>query len=264
MPPLSLPRQLARTRRFSLGTPGGFTVSPDGGTVYFVRSRAGDDPVNCLWSIDLETGTEHLLADPVELLAGAAEELSDEEKTRRERARVRAAGIVTFAADSGCELLAFALSGQLWIVHAGGAPRRLPAQEPVIDPRPDPTGRRIAYVAGGALRVIEADGTGDRPVAEPDADDVTFGLPEHVASESMYRFRGYWWAPDGDRLLAARVDNAPVQRWYLADPPDPARPPVAFAYPAAGTAERRGHPLDLRASTASGPGSTGTAPRSST
>ncbi|MEU9383697.1 IclR family transcriptional regulator [Streptomyces sp. NPDC048279] len=57
-------RQLARTRRFTLGAPARFTVAPDGARVLFLRSRAGDDPVGCLWSLDPASGAEHLLADP--------------------------------------------------------------------------------------------------------------------------------------------------------------------------------------------------------
>ena len=140
-----------------------------------------------------------MLADPVRLLAGAAEELQAEERPRRERAREQSAGIVAYAADNAGELLAFALSGQLWTVRpADAAVRRLPAAEPVVDPRPDPTGRRIAYACRGAVRVIEADGSADRVVAGPDAGtgpDVSFGLAEHVAAEEMGRDRGYWWAP---------------------------------------------------------------------
>ncbi|MBB6346163.1 prolyl oligopeptidase family serine peptidase [Nonomuraea muscovyensis] len=232
----SLPRQLARTRRFTLGAPGAFTLSPDGATVFFLRSRAGDDPVSCLWSLDLATGRERLLADPLTLLAGVEEELSPEERTRRLRAGELSSGIVGYAADSACELLAFTLSGRLWTVRpADGAVRCVPAAEPVLDPRPDPTGRRIAYVSAGALRVVTADGGVDAVLAAPDGPEVTFGLAEHVAAESMGRHRGYWWAPDGRRLLVARVDTAPVLRWHLADPSDPARPPVSFPYPAAGT-----------------------------
>ena len=108
----TLPRQLARTRRFSLGHPVRATVSPDGGTVFFLRSRAGDDPVCCLWAVDRATGAERLLADPVRLLAGSAEQLPAEERTRRERAREMSGGIVGYAADDACGLLAFALSGQ--------------------------------------------------------------------------------------------------------------------------------------------------------
>ncbi len=94
----------------------------------------------------------------------------------------------------------------------------------------------MAYVTGGALYVTElADGT-SRLLAAPEHDEVTYGLAEHVAAESMYRYRGYWWAPDGRQLLAARVDNSPVRRWWICDPADPEQPPRAVRYPAAGTA----------------------------
>src|SRR3546814_18105079 len=52
----------------------------------------------------------------------------------------------------------------------------------------------------------------------------------------MDRDRGYWWSPDGDALLVARVDEAPVPRWWIADPAQPSTPPSEVAYPAAGTA----------------------------
>lgn len=52
----------------------------------------------------------------------------------------------------------------------------------------------------------------------------------------MGRYRGYWWAPDGIQLLAARVDNSRVLRWWIADPASPQNPPRAIRYPAAGTA----------------------------
>ncbi|HEX8862660.1 MAG TPA: hypothetical protein VGC06_26935, partial [Actinomycetes bacterium] len=63
------PRQQARTRGFSLGQPRSFSVSADGGRVAFLRSLAGDDPVNRLWLLDLDAGAgERLVADPVALL----------------------------------------------------------------------------------------------------------------------------------------------------------------------------------------------------
>src|SRR5215468_6328691 len=237
MPTISLPRQLARTDWFTLGVPDHFTIAEDEVTVLFLRSRAGDDPVSCLWAVQAGSGTERLLADPATLLGGAAEQLPDAERVRRERERTYGEGIVGYATDEAARLVAFALSGGLWTVDvASGQVRRLPAKGAVVDPRPDPAGQRIAYVADGALRVIEADGTADRAVAEPDGPNVTFGLAEHVAAESMGRTRGYWWAPDGSRLLVARVDSAAVGLWYIADPADPGKPPQAVRYPAAGTA----------------------------
>ena len=67
MTTMSLPAQIARTRRFTLGVPGQFTVAPDGGEVLFLRTRAGDNPAGCLWALDLGSGTERLLVDPAEL-----------------------------------------------------------------------------------------------------------------------------------------------------------------------------------------------------
>ena len=67
---ISFPEQLVRTLRFTLGVPDQFTVALDGTVALFLRSHAGDDPVTCLWALDLDSGTERLLADPAELVAG--------------------------------------------------------------------------------------------------------------------------------------------------------------------------------------------------
>jgi dipeptidyl-peptidase-4 len=222
MTTISLPSQLVRTRRFTLGVPGQFTVALDGAAVLFLRSRAGDDPVTCLWALDLDSGTERLLADPAELLGhpGPA-----------------GTGIGAYATDSAAGLAAFALAGRLWTVDiAGGRTRRLPAAGPAADPRPDPAGRRIAYVCGGALRVIETDGTGDHAIAAPGEPDVTFGIAEHTGAASLGGYRGYWWAPDGVRLLVARVDSAAVELWHTAGPAGPGHAPRGARFPAAGTA----------------------------
>jgi dipeptidyl-peptidase 4 len=243
---ISFPRQQARTLSFTLGVPHAFSISPDGERIAFLRSRSGTDLGTCLWVRDTATGDERLVADPRELLAGGTEELSAEERARRERTRQAAAGVVAFATDDAMTLAAFTLSGRLFtagLAGDDGAPdgagpgvRALATPTPVLDPRPDPTGRHIAYVADGALRVIAANGGSDRALAVPEAGNVTYGLAEFVAAEEMFRTRGYWWSPDGQHLLVARVDTTPVARWYIADPANPDRAPLEVAYPAAGTA----------------------------
>ncbi|MFF9199311.1 alpha/beta fold hydrolase [Streptomyces sp. NPDC014779] len=248
---LSFPRQYARTQRFTLGAPRGFGIAPDGRRVVFLRSGSGTDRSHRLWVLDLDGPdgpVERLAADPEVLLGGAAEELSAEELARRERSREGSAGIVGYALDEAAELAAFALSGRLFAAELrAGTARELPVPGPVVDPRPSPDGRLVAYAAGGALRVTGADGTGDRALAEPEADGVGYGLAEFVASEEMGRSRGFWWAPDSDRLLVARVDETPVRRWWIADPAHPEREPQPIAYPAAGTpnAEVRLFVVDL-------------------
>lgn len=234
---MTFPRQHARTNRFSLGAPRAFTVAPDGGRVVFLRSRDGADRGNALWVRELPDGGEFPAADPEVLLDGAAEELPPEERARRERSREGSAGIVGYATDAAVELAAFALSGRLFTAELrAGTARELPAAGAVVDPRPSPDGRRVAYVTGGGLRTVDSDGTSERALATPESGTVTYGLAEFVAAEEMGRHRGYWWSPDSERLLVARADDAPVTRWWISDPANPDREPTEVAYPAAGTA----------------------------
>ncbi|MFI9052003.1 prolyl oligopeptidase family serine peptidase [Streptomyces sp. NPDC053427] len=230
----NFPRQFARTRRFSLGVPRQFTVSPDGRRVLFVRTGSGTDPVGRLWQY--EDGGERVLADPVLLVGAGPEAVPEEERLRRERARERSVGVVAYATDDAALLVAFALSGALWAVRTdGGAPFPVSAAGPVVDPRPSPDGRHIAYVSRGSLHVVGLDGT-DRQLARSERAEIGYGLAEYTAAESMGRSRGYWWAPDSRHLLVARVDTSPMERRYLSDPADPAKPPQVIRYPAAGTA----------------------------
>ncbi|MGW3655807.1 prolyl oligopeptidase family serine peptidase [Streptomyces sp. NPDC005151] len=236
---LSFPRQQARTQRFTLGAPRAFTVSPDGERVIFLRSASGTDRTNRLWVLDLADGStpkERVVADPEALLGGSAEKLSPQERARRERSREGSGGIVGYAVDSAAELAAFALSGKVYVAELrAGTARALPVPGPVLDPRPSPDGRHVAYVSKGALRVVGAEGDGDRALAEPEDAHISYGLAEFIAAEEMQRSRGFWWSPESDRLLVARVDDSAVKRWWIADPAHPDRKPAEVAYPAAGT-----------------------------
>ena len=111
----TFPRQQARTRRFSLGTPRSFEISADGNRIAFLRSKGGSDPVTCLWVLDLQAGphgTERLIVDPVAV--GAGNDEPEEERARRERSREQAGGVVAFATDAGFTMAAFAIAGEVY------------------------------------------------------------------------------------------------------------------------------------------------------
>ncbi|MFT4299626.1 MAG: prolyl oligopeptidase family serine peptidase [Aeromicrobium sp.] len=238
MSEVSYPRLSARTLRFSLGVPRNVTVSPDGATVRFIRTPDGTTRTGQLWEHDIATGTESVLVDPVALLGRAEEDLSAEERARRERSREGAAGLIGYDVDPTGRWAAFTVSGRLWATHLGTrATRELPAAGPVIDPRLDPTGRRVAYAAGRGLHVAELAGDAHRALIEAEAaETVCWGQAEFIAAEEMDRMRGFWWAPDGRSLLVERYDEAPVPLWHIASPEHPDRPAVEHRYPAAGTA----------------------------
>jgi dipeptidyl-peptidase-4 len=232
---MSYPQQSARTRRFSLGVPRAFQIARDGSYVAYLRTQSGTDPVTCLWTISTGDGTERLIADPRNLSIDEGN-LPSEERARRERAREQAGGITGYATDRAGALAAFALGGRLHTADLrSGEVTAQDTATPAFDPRPDPTGGRIAYIAGRTLRVVELPTGEDRALVQPESDQISYGLAEFIAAEEMGRMRGYWWAPDGQALLVARVDETPVERWHIADPANPDRPATEVAYPAAGT-----------------------------
>lgn len=238
---LTFPRQYARTQRFTLGAPRDFSISPDGKQILFARSRSGTDPVNCLYALDVETRAERLVADPLLLATGSDEDLPPEEQARRERARESSGGIVRYTTDKDQSKAVFDLGGHLYVCEVeSGAVAPLATAGLAVDPRIDPTGRRVAYVAGEALHVVGIDGSGENGAGKitlctPENENITYGLADFIAGEEMDRYEGYWWSPDGERLLVARVDSSPVQRIYITDPAHPERKPNEVAYPFAGT-----------------------------
>ena len=224
----------AATHGFKLGLPQQAVMTPDGRTVLYVRSGARDTALG-LFAFDVASGRERALAAPE--AAGAA--LSVEEKARRERARMTLSGITDFALSQDGKTILVSEAGRLGTVPlAGGAEKRL-AGDGWIAPELSPDGRFVAAVRGNDLHVVDLASGVDRPLTSGGSETLTHGLPEFVASEELDREDGAWWSPDGRTLLYEESDTSGVEPHWIADPGHPARAPVEFRYPAAGTANAR-------------------------
>jgi dipeptidyl-peptidase 4 len=235
---LPYPRLAARTQNFRLGAPRSFIVSRDGQRVVFVRSAGPADRVNRLFVLDLDTGVERLVADPLQILGGGQEDLSAAERARRERQRETTAGITTFSTDRDARWATFALSGSLHVVDLVQSADRitLDVPGPVVDPRMSPDAHHIAFSASGGIHAVTV-ATGEvRTLAEPESATVSYGIANFVAAEELARHRGHWWSPDSDAILVERVDNAPVKTWWIGDPSNPDATPTEHRYPQSGTA----------------------------
>lgn len=145
----------------------------------------------------------HLLGDRLRVL-----------DTATGRVRDIAGGVPDYACDPRATVAVYVSHGRILRVSLSGDPdpTDLGADEGE-QPRPDPTGRHVAYRAGQALYVIPEGACADpAAIAAPvllageenpsvhwgcvDADALGFG-----------RERGWWWAPDGTAILAARCDG---------------------------------------------------------
>src|SRR5262249_28370494 len=143
-------------------------------------------------------------------LAPKGKALSEAEKSRRERMRLRERGVVEYDWDEEGRRIVIPLDGDLYLFErSNGKIRRLtntPGDE--IDPKVSPHGRYVSYVRDQNLYVMDLSSGGERALTTEGKDTLSFGLAEFIAEEEMGRHTGYWWSPDETRLALARVDES--------------------------------------------------------
>jgi dipeptidyl-peptidase-4 len=191
------------------GAPHHIRVGGDGARVAFLRAAGPHDTAGALWVLDVATATERLVAEPSELRCPGPPE-----------------GITAFAVDAVARIAAFTYADRLFRADLlTGEVVDVATEVPVRDPRPDPAGTRIGYVTvtGGiaSLRVVGPDGD-DQLLAGEAGGPAHWGMPEPVAVSDFGRTRGWWWAPDGRCVLAARHDPGRL-------PPGAGAPPAGGA-----------------------------------
>jgi len=242
----------AETRGFMLGRPVRPKPTPDGKFVLFLRAQAKVAKLS-LFEFDVAAGKTRELLTPEQLLKGAEEHLSPEEKARRERQRVSVGGFTDFQVSPDGKRIIVSLSGKLYLVERETAKvQELPAGEGVlVDPKFSPDGRAVSYVRNQDVCITGLDDRHETAVTTGGTEKKTHGLAEFVAQEEMNRFTGYWWAPDGKSLAFEEADADGVETWYLADPVHPDQPAQPFYYPRPGKANVK---VRLGVAAATGPG----------
>ena len=196
--------------------PVGIAFSPDGRWLSFLWSPEHSLRRD-LFVLDLQTGERRAL-----LGAGGGvteENLSLEERLRRERARDLGQGVTSATwAEVGARLLVPRTDG-LHVLDGPDFHDRLavPLGEggPMLDPRLSPDGRQVAFVQDDEVCVADLGTGGVRQLtAGARGTGRTHGLAEFVAQEEMDRSHGFWWSPDGRRIAFTEVDEThiPVYR----------------------------------------------------
>lgn len=192
--------------------PRALSVAPDGRHVGWLQPRNSDQLRHDLWVEHLASGRRWMAADSLALAGAGAAAVSEAELMRRERARLASLrGIFEYHWAPNGESLLVALDGGLWLVPLDAPPVQIvPAASDALDGRLSPDGRHASFVQQQNLWVARLDGSGARPLTTAGGGDLSFGVAEFVAQEEMHRTSGQWWAPDGQRLAVARVDESGV------------------------------------------------------
>jgi dipeptidyl-peptidase-4 len=113
-------RDYAQTRGFMLGRPVRPAPTPDGKAVLFLRSEPRNAKLR-LYEFDVATGKTRQILTPEQVLKGAQEKLSPEEKARRERMRVSAGGFTNFHLSDDGKLILLSLAGKLYVIERATA-----------------------------------------------------------------------------------------------------------------------------------------------
>ncbi|KAG6412619.1 hypothetical protein SASPL_125302 [Salvia splendens] len=143
--------------------------------------------------------------------------LSAEEKLRRERLRERGLGVTRYewvkTSPRRKRLIVPLPAGiysqenndktQLLIPSASGSP--------VIDPHLSPDGTKLAYVRDNELHVSNLlYNVSKQLTVGADKNAITHGVAEFIAQEEMDRKNGYWWSLDSKCIAFTEVDSSEV------------------------------------------------------
>ena len=228
-------RTLAQTRSFQLGRPVRPLPTPDGKAMLFLRSQPRSAKLS-LFEFDVATGKTRELLTPEQVLKGAEEKLSPEEKAARERMRVSVGGFTHFQLSEDGSLILLSLSGKLYTVErVSNTVRELPTGKGfLLDPKFSPDGKKISYVRDHDVYVLDLASLKETRVTTEGTEKVPHGSAEFVAQEEMGRFTGYWWSPDSQQIAYQETNNQDVEIWRIADPMFPEAQPQPFFYPRPG------------------------------
>ncbi|GER00481.1 peptidase S9 [Iodidimonas gelatinilytica] len=216
----------------------GLKLAPDGSRVTFLKGKDRDFRILDLWEYHIPSGETRMLVDSDDILGGEEEELSEVEKARRERQRIRSSGIVEYHYSKDGKRLLFPLGGDLYVLEIGAdeAKRLTETDAFETDAKFSPKGNYVSFIRDQNLFVVDVETGTEIQLSSEGGDTILIGMAEFVAQEEMGRDTGYWWAPDESRIAFTRVDESPVKlvnRYELSG--DGGVTTIEQRYPFAGT-----------------------------
>ncbi len=191
----------------------GLEISPDGERVTFLKGKQSDYERLDLWEFHILSKTTRLLFDSDDLYSGE-EVLSDEEKARRERMRLRGSGIVSYKWSKDGKALLFPLAGDIYFYRIGDekAQKMVSTLQFETDVKFSPKATYISFIREQNIYIVNIKTGEETQLTFDGSGPIKYGMAEFVAQEEMGRMTGYWWSDDESKVAFTRVDESPVEK----------------------------------------------------
>lgn len=191
--------------------PNQLKISPDGKRVTFIQGKTNDYERYDLWQYEIDSGKTSILFDADDLHKGP-ENLSDEEKARRERQRINGSGILEYTWSKDGKSLLFPLGGDAYFysLDSGEVKRLLETEEFETDIKLSPQGNYISFIRNQNIFIKNIASGKEKRLTKDGGGAIKNGMAEFAAQEEMGRLTGYWWSPDESHIAYTRVDESPV------------------------------------------------------
>ena len=192
------------------------TISPDAESVTYLKSKSEGINNYDLWQYNIATNSHELLVDANKLLDESSlvstKQLSDEEKSRRERQRIDASGIIEYEFSNDGSALLFPLNGDVFYYHLPSKTAKRLTQTKTFetDIKFSPNGNFVSFIRQQNIFIVNIANGKERQLTKDGGGVIKNGMAEFVAQEEMGRMTGYWWSPDEKNIAFIRVDESSI------------------------------------------------------
>lgn len=181
-----------------------------GGRLTFLQGEGGGDEM-ALFELD-DKGAPRVVLRARELLA-EDKPLSREEELRRERQRSRIKGITQYAWAKKAPVLLVPLGGDLFVRDDKGVRRVTDTAEPELDPKLCDDGKRVVFVRGSEVVMLELATKRETVLTKADAKSAgtTRGQSDFNAQEEFDEPSGFFPSPSCEHVAFLEVDERKVR-----------------------------------------------------